>query len=272
MNLISSGEKIMVIRRLLFLTAILAAFSCSSGKYPLPVPEKNKTQPADKGPADDPGENPGEDPDDKQGENTGDNDAPDIDPGKVTLLDEFSESFDNTAASEYFVISSDEFTSFPGFPSLTEKDSKILLLRYLGNGVSVTSKNYGHFGSYVVRMRLPDVTSAQSGVGTSVKFGPEGYELEVKLSSPVVTGSVDVSKKFYILGIDWSADKLEYWAKSSASGTKTVIAEIAESVPQYPKKLKLSYATASGTAPKYPYELEIDWMSYTPFDKYNPYL
>ena len=25
-------------------------------------------------------------------------------------------------------------------------------------------------------------------------------------------------------------------------------------------------------APRYPYELEIDWMSYTPFDKYNPYL
>lgn len=24
--------------------------------------------------------------------------------------------------------------------------------------------------------------------------------------------------------------------------------------------------------PLYPYELEIDWMSYTPFDKYNPYL
>ena len=247
----------------MLLLALGAAISCSSGKYPLPVPEKDKTQPADESPTEDSGDNSGEN-SGEPGGNPGENTAPDTDPGKVTLMEKFTEDFNSAAAPENLVISSGDFTSFPGFPSLTEKDSKILLLRYLGSGVSVTGKNYVHFGSYGVRMRLPDVASAQSGVGTSVKFGPEGYELEVKLSSPVVTGSVDVAKKFYILGIDWSADKLEYWAKSSASGTKTIISEVTESVPQYPKKLNLSYSTESGTAPKYPYELEIDWIEYSP--------
>ena len=139
-----------------------------------------------------------------------------------------------------------------------------MMMRLTEAGASITTKDYVHFGSYSVRMKLPDITSVQPKLGARVEFGPEGLEIGIDLASPTVAGNNSASK-FYIFGIDWSAEKVTRWVKTTASGTAKEIDSITENVPQKPQKLGFRYFCPSGTAaPAYPYELEIDWIKYTP--------
>ncbi|MBR4734480.1 MAG: hypothetical protein IK052_00155 [Bacteroidales bacterium] len=244
---------------ILLSVALLAGVSCSSGgKYPLPEEEKPKPEQPEDNPPEDPGDEPGDEPEDP--------------PVDVTLMEAFEESFDSNSPLENLVMdkTSDgyDFRYFPGFPSLTENGTKILMMRLsltdsAGKGPSVTTKDYVHYGSYAVRMRLPDVTSVQAKLGARVEFGPKGLALGINLSSPTV-GEYNAASKFYIYGIDWSADKLSYWVKTSATADKKVIEEITENVPDKPQKLALKYYHNDGQAPNYPYELEIDWIQYNP--------
>ena len=103
----------------------------------------------------------------------------------------------------------------------------------------------------------------------------------------------DASKKFYVYGFDWYPDRLTWWIEHPDTGEKIILWDYKgkKVFPDQPSKtgvpcLKSKYRLnfwhtnnwpvetnpLSVEAPRYPYELEIDWMSYTPFDKYNPYL
>jgi len=104
----------------------------------------------------------------------------------------------------------------------------------------------------------------------------------------------DASKEFYTYGWDWYPDKLVWWIIHPENGRKVVLWEYEggkELFPDHPSKdgipcLKTKYRLnfwhtnnwpvetnpASIERPLYPYELEIDWMSYTPFDSLNPFL
>ena len=245
---------------ILLALAFLAGASCSSGgKYPLdpediPRPEQ---------PEDNPDDTPPDDPDDT---------PPDDPPVEYTLTDAFTEEFDVTSVPEFLLLdtyaSGDDLRYFSGFPSFTENGKTILMMRLglqdeAGKGASVTTKDYVHFGSYSIRMRLPDVTKVQSKLGARVEFGPEGLELGIDLSSPTV-GEYNAASKFYIYGIDWEQDKVTRWIKTSTSADKTVLEEITENVPSDPQKLVLRYYHSDGQAPYYPYELEIDWIQYNP--------
>lgn len=100
----------------------------------------------------------------------------------------------------------------------------------------------------------------------------------------------DASEHFYVYGWDWYPDRLVWWMEHPESGKKIVLWDYKGKVvfPDQPSKtgvpcIKSRYRLNfwhtnnwpvetnphSIEAPLYPYELEIDWMSYTPFDKYN---
>lgn len=242
----------MVFNRLMLLLALGAAVSCSSGKYPLPAPEKPKPeQPDDK---------PDDNPDDKPDDNP---------PVTVTLMEAFKEDFSGEPGNGLSLdAGGKDFRCFPGFPSLTESGSTILMLRLdgakdAGDGITLSSKDHVHFGSYSARVRLPDVKSVQPGLGASVEFGPEGAGVVIDVASPTVAG-INTASKLCVIGLDWSEDKLVRWVKSSPSADKKEIEEVTENVPQDPLKLVFRYYHTDGAAANYPYELEIDWIEYSP--------
>lgn len=103
----------------------------------------------------------------------------------------------------------------------------------------------------------------------------------------------DASAQFHTYGWDWYPDRMVWWMIHPQTGKKQILWDYKgkEIFPDQPSKtgvpcLKSRYRLnywhtnnwpvetnpESIEAPKYPFELEIDWMSYEPFDKYNPYL
>ncbi len=250
----------MIFNRLMLLLALGAAVSCNSGKYPLPAPEKPKPEVPDDGQ----GNNPDDNPDDKPDDNPDDN--PPVD---VKLMEAFKEDFSEEPANGLTLDSGGkDLRCFPGFPSLTESGSTILMLRLdaakdAGDGIKLISKDYVHFGSYSARVKLPDVKSVQPGLGAKVEFGPEGEGVVIDVASPTVAG-VNTASKLCVIGLDWSADKLVRWVKTKPSADKNVIEEVTENVPQDPQKLVFRYYHTDGAAANYPYELEIDWIEYSP--------
>ena len=103
----------------------------------------------------------------------------------------------------------------------------------------------------------------------------------------------DASARFYVYGWDWYPDRMVWWMEHPETGKKIILWDYKgkKVFPDQPSKtgvpcLKSKYRLnfwhtnnwpvetnpLSIEKPLYPYELEIDWMSYTPFDKYNPYL
>lgn len=103
----------------------------------------------------------------------------------------------------------------------------------------------------------------------------------------------DASKQFYTYGWDWYPNRMVWWMEHPETGKKIVLWDYKPGkkiFPDQPSKtgvpcLKSMYRMnfwhtnnwpvetnpLSIEAPKYPFELEIDWMDYKPFDKYNPY-
>lgn len=197
-----------------------------------------------------------------------------------------------------------DFRCFPGFPSLSEKGNAILLLRLdpadpAGEGAGVQSRDFVHFGTYAVRMRCPDITAVQSRLTAVAElvltdddpvFGLDEIVLGVRLAEPrkVYTGvsrreagetgdpaytgdtaepdlsGFNAGAKFYVYGFDWSAEKIVWWVKATPSAARTILAETTENVPQQPLRMGFRYHSTSGHPALYPYELEIDWMSYQP--------
>lgn len=238
---------------------------------------------------------------------------------EVTLMAEFSEEF-SERDSEFFDFSrrssGDDFRFYPGFPSLSESGNTILMLRLdpkdaSGTGSVITSKNYTFYGSYSVRLRIPDISSVQAKLGACVDFalcdddevyGVDEISISLRLAdrqgvyaayshtdadggNPVSVNNAIVpelsgfnaASKYYIYGIDWSSDKISWWFKSKPSDEKTILAETADNVPSQPLRLQLRFYhsdrhpardnDAATQAPYYPYELEADWIKYTPSEQ-----
>ena len=233
----------------------------------------------------------------------------------VTLMQAFAEDFSGRE-SEYFDFgrrtSGDDFRFYSGFPSMTETGNIILMLRLdpsdaSGTGSVITSKDYTFYGTYSIRLRIPDIAAVQSKLGACVDFvlcdddevyGQDKIALSLRLADqtgvytslsrtypdPVSISETTVPElsgfnaaaKNYIYGIDWSAEKISWWIKAKESGDKIILSENTENVPTQPLKLQLRYYhssqhptadNASATqAPHYPYELEADWIKYTPSD------
>lgn len=286
-----------MVKRLLGLLAIAVAlaYACT----PNPVQENGEEQ-VEPGPEPPGPEPPGPEP-------PGPEPPPVPDDKDVKLMAAFKEDF-SSKTSDFFEFTlneaRDDFRYFPGFPSLSESGNSILMLRLdkadpAGEGALVVSKDYTYFGSYAVRMRLPDVVSVQPKLTATAELAltddhPEWGFDEILLSfrlteqkkvytgisrrepeetaAPVYTGSetqpelssFNTAGKYYVYGLDWSSEKISWWYKVTPSSEKVVLAETAENVPQQPLRLVFRYFSTEGSPALYPYELEIDWMQYSP--------
>ena len=101
----------------------------------------------------------------------------------------------------------------------------------------------------------------------------------------------DASARFYTYGWDWYPDRLVWWIEHPETHKKIILWDYKgkEVFPDQPSKtgvpcVKSKYRfnfwhtdnwpvetnPNSVEKPLYPYELEIDWMAYEPFEKYNP--
>ena len=222
------------------------------------------------------------------------------DPVEVTLIDPFTEEFGSRTA-ENVVFSLDtakpDFRYFSGFPSLTLGEVDVLLLRLnpsdpSGVGAVVSARGFVEEGSVSVRVRLPDITSVQPKLSAAFELAlcaPDGTDAatlslplaqptkvsvavgdDIRTLTPGITGFKS-SSQFYIYGIDRTSSAITFWIRANQTTEEVVLAEFTEGLPSGPLRPVIRFFHTSPAA-LYPYELEIDWMSYTPFDKYNPYL
>lgn len=278
--------------RHILICALLAVAGCGHGSV-LPDPVSN-------GPTYDPKEDTHPTPADKD----------------VTLMNAFEEGFD-AASSDHFTAvrraTGGDFRYYPAFPSFTESGSTVLMLRLdpsvsagPENGAVMLGNGHTTFGSYSVRVRMPDIVSVQPRAGACVEFSLEDsdeafgddaiavylriadqkhiyvrqYHKDAQLTvdddaaiGPTLA-SFNCATKFYIYGIDWSPEKLSWWYKTSPNAAKKVLAETSENVPQQPlrpvfrfyhsKVHPASGNTSATQAPNYPYEMEVDYITYAP--------
>lgn len=101
-------------------------------------------------------------------------------------------------------------------------------------------------------------------------------------SVPAIEG-YDASKTFYTYGFDWYPDRLTWWILHPESGEKIVLWDYQGTtptftgIPQSPTTYMLNFWHTSDWSvetnpnslekPAYPYALEVDWMSYEPFEE-----
>ncbi len=103
----------------------------------------------------------------------------------------------------------------------------------------------------------------------------------------------DASERFYVYGWDWYPDRLTWWIINPDTNEKIILWDYegkvvfpdqpaTTGIPVVQSKYRLNYWHTNNwpvetnpnsvEAPLYPFELEIDWMSYTPFNELNPHL
>lgn len=103
----------------------------------------------------------------------------------------------------------------------------------------------------------------------------------------------DASARFYVYGWDWYPDRLTWWIIHPDTNEKIILWDYegkvlfpdqpaATGIPVVQTKYRLNFWHTNNwpvetnpdsiEKPAYPYELEIDWMSYKPFDDLNPHL
>lgn len=126
------------------------------------------------------------------------------------------------------------------------------------------------------------------GTGTTEKG--KLSDAQNKPSSITAISDFDASKRFYIYGFDWYPDRITWWIKLNENSEKVTLWDYEPTelfqgtyspagIPVLPvhdsfcfwhSKTRLAEGLKSATeAPKYPFELEIDWMSYEPYDDLN---
>lgn len=89
----------------------------------------------------------------------------------------FTENF-STSRSEFFNCHGRyDFRYFPNVPSLSEKDSDVMVMRIdpddpagAGRGPEIGTKKFTHFGTYKARIRVPDVKKVQPDIGSVVGY------------------------------------------------------------------------------------------------------
>lgn len=89
----------------------------------------------------------------------------------------------------------------------------------------------------------------------------------------------DASAKFYTYGFDWYADRIRWWMIHPTSDEKIVLWDYqgtTRGIPQHRSRYRMNFwhtkdwsvetNPESKEKPLHPYELEVDWMSYEPFE------
>ena len=103
----------------------------------------------------------------------------------------------------------------------------------------------------------------------------------------------DASARFYVYGWDWYPDRIVWWMENPDNGKRIVLWDYkgldvfedqpsTTGVPCLKSKYRLNFWHTDNwpvetnpdsiEKPEHPFPLEIDWMKYEPFDRYNPYL
>ncbi|MBV9962890.1 MAG: glycoside hydrolase family 16 protein [Parafilimonas sp.] len=90
----------------------------------------------------------------------------------------------------------------------------------------------------------------------------------------------DASSLFYTYGFNWHADRITWWMIDPATGKKIVLWDYQGSqrgIPQHQTYYRINFWHTNNWAvetnpnaiekPLQPYELEVDWMKYEPFNK-----
>lgn len=95
-----------------------------------------------------------------------------------------------------------------------------------------------------------------------------------------VIDNYDASSRFYTYGFDWYPNRLRWWMIHPVTGKKIVLWDYQGTqggIPQYQTYYRINFwhtnewgVETNANAiekPLYPYELEVDWMSYDVFNK-----
>ena len=227
------------------------------------------------------------------------------DPKDVEILQAFTQDFKtaDTAPMELSVRqSSPDFRYFPGFPSLSENDTDILLLRLdpadkASECPCLTASGHTFYGSYSIRVKTPDLSRVKKTTDAQFEFrlagddpgaGVSGIGMKWSLSDPSkitlttlcgsresqsgnsvavpVPSGCNPSAKFLLCGWDWTPEYVRWWVQDSGTGERKVLLEITGSgeVPALPGILGIE-VSHTADAPEYPFETEIDRISYEPY-------
>lgn len=231
-----------------------------------------------------------------------------ITPADVALLDAFRQDFKTTDTAPFsFALRQDwdDFRYFSGFPSLSENDTEILLLRLdpadkASECPRLTASAHTFYGSYSIRVKTPDLsrvrkttdarfelrlggedpTAGTGEIGIGWKLSDPSKMIITSLCDTKASGNAkpvsvqipegnDFSAKFQTCGWDWTPDSVRFWVLDSRTGEKTVILEITDkgNIPALPGVLSIAVLHATD-APEYPFETEIDHISYEPYQEY----
>lgn len=228
-----------------------------------------------------------------------------VTPSDVPLLESFVQEFSTTDTAPFdFSLHQgrEDFRYYPGFPSLTESGTDILMLRLDPADTptecpQLTASAYTFYGSYSIRVRTPDLSRLKKTTdavfefclrGDDPKAGVSGIGLKWNLSVPgkitttALRGTLNTQSgysvavplsedrnpgsKFQTLGWDWTPDYVKWWILDPSSKEKKVIGEITakDEVPFLAGILSVSVRHDTD-APEYPFETEIDRISYEPY-------
>ena len=136
-----------------------------------------------------------------------------------------------------------------------------------------------------------EITKEDRSKEISVSGQLKGKQNLPKKITPIE--NYDASERFYVYGWDWYPDRLTWWIIHPDTNEKIILWEYegqvlfpgqpAETgIPVVQTKYRLNFWHTNNwpvetnpnsvELPNYPYELEIDWMSYKPFDELNPHM
>ena len=142
--------------------------------------------------------------------------------------------------------------------------------------------------SRTVNLAKGTIVDCSYGKGSTVT----GKLTEAQNNPSTITAvsDFDASKKFYTYGFDWKPDRITWWIILPGKTEKTILwdyegkdlfpeSSVPGGIPALPAYCTASFwhsqsriangMTSAKEAPKYPFELEIDWMAYEPFDDLN---
>lgn len=229
-------------------------------------------------------------------------------PTDVPLLEAFLQDFGSSDTAPFSLRlhnDGDDYRYFPNFPSLSEIDTDILMLRLdpgalPSDSLAVEASAHTFYGSYSFRIKMPDLSRVKKTTDTEMEIslqgddpgvGVSGIGMKFTLSQPskvtvtslngsresqynrsvavMLSAGQDISTKFQTIGWDWAPDCIRWWILDASTNKKTVINEIEgkDDVPWLPAILSLKIYH-SADAPEYPFEMEVDNISYQPFIDY----
>jgi len=166
-------------------------------------------------------------------------------------------------------------------PGLSEIDFEWLLadptVIYMGTWT-------GHSGEL---KRVGRIINLAEGIIYSTVYREDHNDIRVPLTDlqnqPETIEAIadyDASAKFYTYGIDWYADRIRWWMLHPDSGEKIVLWDYQgteRGIPQHRTRYRMNFWHTNNWSvhtnensiekPLQPYELEVDWMSYEPFER-----